>query len=453
MNKVVELVAPKRLGRPFRGLLASSWLSNLGDGLAIAAGPLLVASETDSRFLVAFAALLNWLPNLLFSLIAGVVSDRFDRRRIVISVNIVRVAVLVALAAMIASGTVTIALVLSALFVLGVAETFADTATSTLLPMIVHRDDLALANSRVMAGFITVNMLVGPPIGAFLFVAGRAWPAITQAVLIAAAVVVLGRVAISSHLVAGVGRDDQRAGGTAPAGGIVPANSNGAAAGEAPAVGDDEQRADFAQLRRDLMEGLRFVRHHAAVRTLVLTISMFNITFGAAWSILVLYATERLGLGERGFGLVTTVQAAGGLVATVGYGWLTRRVSLGNLMRVGLIIEAGTHLLLAVITSSIAAMVVFFVFGAHAFVWGTTSITIRQRAVPLELQGRVNSVNRVGVSGGLVVGAALGGVIAERWGVTAPFWFAGVGSAIFVVAIWRQLTNVAHADAVTVAVP
>lgn len=422
LTGLVELVAPKRLGRSFRGLLTSSWMTNLGDGIAIAAGPLLVASETDSRFLVAMAALLNWLPNLLFSLIAGVIADRFDRRRIVLAVNIVRIVVLAVLATMIASGTVTIAIVLISMFLLGVAETFADTATSTLLPMIVHRDDLALANSRVMAGFITVNMLVGPPIGAFLFAAGRAWPALTQAVLMAGAVVVLSRVAISSgHTV----------GGDAGAG--------------------SEQSASVAQLRRDLVEGVRWVRHNAAVRTLVLTIFTFNITFGAAWSILVLYATEQLGLDERGFGWITTVQAAGGLLATVGYGWLTRRVSLGNLMRVGLIIEAGTHLALAMATSPIVAMPVFFVFGAHAFVWGTTSITVRQRAVPLELQGRVNSVNRVGVSGGLVLGAALGGVIAQRWGVTAPFWFAGVGSTIFVVAIWRQLSHVAHADAAQLA--
>ena len=72
-------------------------------------------------------------------------------------------------------------------------------------------------------------------------------------------------------------------------------------------------------------------------------------------------------------------------------------------------------------------MVIFFLFGAHAFVWGTTSITVRQRAVPSALQGRVRSVNMVGVFGGLVVGSALGGLLASTWGVTAPFWFAFVG--------------------------
>ena len=88
-----------------------------------------------------------------------------------------------------------------------------------------------------------------------------------------------------------------------------------------------------------------------AVRTLVLTIFTFNITFGAAWSVLVLYATQRLGMGEVGFGLLTTVSALGGLLGTVCYGWITRRVSLGNIMRIGLIIETVTHLVLALTTT------------------------------------------------------------------------------------------------------
>ncbi|MDQ4035498.1 MAG: MFS transporter, partial [Chloroflexota bacterium] len=87
-----------------------------------------------------------------------------------------------------------------------------------------------------------------------------------------------------------------------------------------------------------------------------------------------------------------------------------------------------------------------FVFGAHAFVWGTTSVTVRQRAVPTELQGRVGSVNTVGVFGGLVVGSGIGGLLAQRFGVTAPFWFAFAGPAVFVVLIWAQLAHIAHDD-------
>jgi predicted MFS family arabinose efflux permease len=196
----------------------------------------------------------------------------------------------------------------------------------------------------------------------------------------------------------------------------------------------------------DVAEAFAWVARHAAVRTLTLTVLVFNVTFGAAWSVLVLYATQRLGLGAVGFGLVTTVGAVGGIAGTLSYGWITRHVSLADLMRVGLLVETLTHLVLAVTTSPWVAMPVFFVFGAHAFIWGTTSVTVRQRAVPSGLQGRVGSVGMVASYGGMVAGSAVGGLLARAGGVTAPFWFAFVGSAVFVALIWRQLSHIAHAD-------
>ncbi|MCW2646746.1 MAG: major facilitator superfamily 1 [Pseudonocardiales bacterium] len=404
---ILDVVAPKRLGSGFRWLLASSWLSNVGDGISIAAGPLLVASLTGNAFLIACAALLQWLPPLVFGLWAGALSDRVNRKLIVVTADLLRAAVLVVLSLTIVTGTVSIALVLGTLFVLGTAEVFADNTSSTLLPMLVHRDDLAIANSRFLVGFITVNQLVGPPIGAALFAAGTASPFVAQAVLVALGAILVSRIVLPAQV-----REDRG------------------------------KRA----VRHDIAEGVRWVRHHAAVRTLVLTIFTFNITFGAAWSVLVLYATHRLGLGSIGFGLITTVSAVGGLLGTLSYGWIIRRVSLGNIMRVGLIIETLTHLGLAIATSPWVAMPIFFVFGAHAFIWGTTSITVRQRAVPTELQGRVGSVNTVGVFGGLVIGSGIGGLLAEHVGLTAPFWFAFAGSGLFLVLIWKQLRHIAHDD-------
>ena len=399
---------PARLGTGFRWLLASSWTSNLGDGIALAAGPLLVASLTEDARLVALAATIQWAPPLLFGLFAGALSDRLDRRRIIVTVNVVRVVVLAVLTAAIGVGDVSIAVVLGALFLLGTAEVFADNTSSTLLPMLVAREDLAIGNSRLQTGFLTINQMAGPPLGAALFAIGAVWPFASEALLVGLAAVLVSRIALPPH---------------------------GRAAHER------------THIRHDIAEGFRWVRHHAAVRTLVLTIFTFNITFGAAWSVLVLYATRRLGMNEVGFGLLSTVMAAGGLAGTASYGWITRRVSLGNIMRIGLIIETFTHLALALTRQAWVAMAIFFVFGAHAFIWGKTSITVRQRAVPMALQGRVGSVNMVGVFGGLVVGSGIGGVLAERWGVTAPFWFAFVGSAVFVVLIWRQLRHIAHDDA------
>lgn len=407
VRRIISAAAPPRLGIGFRWLLGSSWLTNLGDGISIAAGPLLVASQTDDPLLVASAALVHWLPALLFGLYAGALSDRLDRRLIVVSVNLLRAAILAVLAVTILTETVAIGLVLGLLFALATAEVFADNTTQTLLPMLVRREDLGTANARIQTGFVTLNQLAGPPLGAALFAAGMALPFIGYAALVAAGALLVGRIAVSSS---------------------------------------DLAAARSRHIRHDIAEGVRWVRHHPAVRTLVLTIFSFNITFGAAWAVLVLYATQRLGLGEIGFGLLTTVMAGGGLLGTIAYGWITRRLSLADVMRIGLVIETLTHLVLAITTNAAVAMAIFFVFGAHAFVWGVTSVTIRQRAVPTALQGRVGSVNLVGTYGGLVIGSGIGGLLAREFGLTAPFWFAFVGSALFLVLIWRELRHIAHAE-------
>jgi MFS family permease len=109
---VLERFAPARLGTGFRWLLASGWVSNLGDGIALAAGPLLVASQTDQEFLVALAALLQWLPPFAFGLFAGALADRLDRKLIVITVDVLRSLVLALLAVSVLTDSVSIWLVL-----------------------------------------------------------------------------------------------------------------------------------------------------------------------------------------------------------------------------------------------------------------------------------------------------------------------------------------------------
>jgi len=201
-----------------------------------------------------------------------------------------------------------------------------------------------------------------------------------------------------------------------------------------------------SSVHKDIREGWRWLWAHPAVRTLAITIFAFNITFGAAWSVLVLYARDRLGMSAFGFGLLTAAMAVGGLLGTASYGWLERRVPLGIIMRGGLIIETLTYLALALTRWAWLALIIFVVFGAHVFIWGTTSRSVRQRAVPAGFQGRVSSVYLTGVVGGMVIGSALGGLVASVWGVTAPFWFAFAGSAIVLALIWPSLLQIAHAD-------
>jgi len=408
---LIEAVAPARLGRSFRWLYAASLVNNIGDGIALAAGPLLVASQTRDPLLVSMAVLAQTLPVLLFGFAAGVAADRVDRIRLMAIVNLVRALVLAVLAATIVTGVIDIRLVLVALFSLGTAETFADIGGQSLLPRIVRREDLGIANARITGGVLLTNQLLAPPIGAFLFAVGMALPFATDAACFALGALIILRVRLN------------------PAPAAVP--------GEAA----DGRRS----WRRDLVEGFRWLVEHPPMRTLALTIVAFNVTFGAAWAVLVLYAQDRLGMGEVGFGLLTTAMAIGGLIGTSAYGRLERRFSLADIMRVGLLIETGTHLVLALTTLPAVALLTFVVFGMHAFVWGTTATAVRQRAVPDELLGRVTSVYHVGTMGGIIVGTPIGGLLARELGITAPFWFGFIGSAILVTVMWRQFDQIVHA--------
>ncbi|MFB7251623.1 MFS transporter [Microbacterium sp. NPDC056234] len=405
MPSLGDLIAPRRMGRDFRWLLASSWTSNVGDGVALAAAPLLIASMTSSPILVASGAILQFLPWLVFGLHAGAIADRFDRRRLVMFANAARAIVLAALCVFLITGTANIWIVLAVAFLYGTAEVFVDTAGSTLLPMIVKPADLGIGNARLQAGYLVANQFAGPPLGAFLFAAGTAWPFLIEVLCVTLAIVLVSRMARTP----------------------VP------------------PREEHAPVHTDIAQGLRWLWRNPPVRTLVLIILVFNVTWAAPWGVLVLYATEHLNMGAVGYGALTTASAAGGLLATMSFGWLEKRVSFATLMRACLSLEVLMHLAFALTSTGWVALAIMAVFGFYAFIWGTISTTVRQRLVPTELQGRIASVNMVGVFGGMVLGQALGGVIAQFWGLTAPWWFAFVGAAITLLLVWRPISHIVSA--------
>lgn len=405
MSRAIDRISPPRLGGGFRWLLASSWVANVGDGVVLAAGPLLIASQTEDPFLVASASMLQLVPWIFFGFYAGVLADRVDRRRLVVIVNLIRSAVLAGLALTIVTGVVNVVVVLIAMFLLGTAETFVDTTTATLLPMMVGKADLGLANARLQFGAHTLNRLAAPPLGAALFAVGMSLPFVTQAACVALAAVLVGRI-----------------GATPP-----------------PVV------EEHPPIRREIADGLRWVRQHDAVRTLVVTILAFNITFGATLGIRVLYVSQQLGLGELGFGVFIAFEAVGSILGTLIYVRLERALKRSGIMRVGLVIETLTHLVLALTTTAWVAIGTMFVFGIHEAAWGTTASTMRQQLVPNELQGRVTSVYLVSVLGSLVVGQAIGGAIAAVWGITGPFWFGFVGSALILAVMWPRFAVLASA--------
>jgi MFS family permease len=395
------------MGADFWRLWAASAISNLGDGAAAVAAPLLVASITHRPALVAGAVFAQQLPWLLFSLPGGALIDRLDRRRLLVTVNLARGALVAGLALAVWGNLATIPVLYAAFFLFGVGEVLADSTSVALLPSVVPAEELARANARLLGTYLVGNQLVAPPFGAWLFVAAPAWPfAVDAASFLAAALLAVPLLR----------RRD-------------------------PAASPEERVP--RDLRAEIAAGLRWLWADHTLRLLAVCVGVLNLAGAGSFAIWVLWARERLGLEGIGFGLLVTAYSVGGLLGTMLAGRLDARFGPARLLRAGLVVEAGAQLALVLTRSPAVAGVTLVVFGAHATVWGVVSVSLRQRIVPERLRGRINSVYFLFDLGGAALGTVLGGLLATALGVTAPFWLGAGGVALLALATWRRFTPAA----------
>jgi MFS family permease len=397
-------VTGPRLGAAFSRLLAAVTVTNLGDGVRLAAGPLLIASQTRTPVLVGAAVFIQQVPWLVGSLPAGAWVDRLDRRRVLVAVTLLRAVLAGVLVGAIAADWLTVPLIYAVLLLVGTAEVIADNAAGALLPAVVADPQLPRANARLSAAFTVGNQLAGPPLGAALFAVGVVWPfGVEAATFVLAGLLVNG----------------------------LPAVPAAAAAAR-----------DRGWLRRDIAEGVRWLWSHPPVRLLAVVLAVMNVTFAAAFATWVLYARVRLGLSAGGFGLLLTASAVGALAGAALAGWLTDRFGPAALLRAGLTIETVVHLVLALTRSPWVAGSAMVAFGVHAAVWGVVAATVRQRLVPDRLRGRVGSVYYLLVMGGSALGALVGGALAGPLGLTGPFWVAVASNVVLGAFVWRRFPEI-----------
>ncbi|SBT67093.1 Na+/melibiose symporter [Micromonospora sediminicola] len=401
-----------RLGRDFHLLWAASAVSNLGDGITLVAAPLLVASIAPDPAAVAAAALAPQLPWLLFALVSGAVVDRLDRRRLIAVVNAGRAAILGALAAAVLTGTATVPLICLAFFLTGVGETLVDTAAGALLPSVVSPERLEQANSRLSATFVVGNQFLAKPLGAYLFVGAAALPFGVDAATFGLAALLLA---------------------------MLPRRPLGPAQPALPA-------AARRSLRAEIGEGLRSLWATPVLRTLAACIAVMNVAFCAAFAAFVLYARDRLGLDEIGYGLLLTASAVGGLAGSALTTRLRSRFGTPALLRAGLLVEVGLQVVLGTTREPLVAGAALAVWGAHAMVWGVLVVSLRQRLVPDRLRGRVNGAYALADLGGAALGTVAGGLLATATGsVLTPLWLAAALLAGLTAWAWPRLADAAAA--------
>jgi MFS family permease len=280
--------------------------------------------------------------------------------------------------------SVSIGLLYLVAVVAGSAETVYDTASQSILPMLVPRERLAPANGRLFAVELSMNQFVGPPLGGALVAAGIATSAATPAGLwlLAAGTLLLipGRFRV--------------------------------------------ERTGTTTLRADIAEGVRFLMHHRVLRTLAALVGVSNLASNAAFGVLVLYAvgpSSAIGLTDPQYGALLTASAVGSvagflLAERIEARWGRARTLKATVVTFALLI--GTP---ALTTNPWLIAAAFAVGGAGNGVWNVITVSLRQCLTPDVLLGRLNSAYRLLAWGTMPIGAALGGLLAQAVGLRAVF--------------------------------
>src|SRR4051812_39402995 len=366
--------------------------------------PLLAASVTHNAIAVSLVSVAGFAPWLLFSLIAGALVDRWDRRHVMWISDAFRTVVMGGFAVAVAFDYQSIPLIVVVSFLLGTAETLFDNASQSILPAIVGRDRLTRANSRLYAGQIIGLQFAGPPLGGILF-AALVWAPFS---LDAASFMVASLLVLS---VRGRFREPRDA--------------------DAPRT----------RLRAEIAEGVRWLWGNRVLRAFCGMLGVWNFASNLTEGILVLWALEVLHLDARGFGFLTLGFAAGSLLGSLAAERFTKLLGEGPTVYtcVGLGIVA--EVIAYVTRNGFVAGAAFTLIGFAAIVWNILTVSLRQEIIPPRLLGRVNSAYRFVGWGSIPIGAGIGGVLAHVFGLRFPFLVAAIVLTVSVLWMTRAVTS------------
>ncbi len=427
-----------RLGSDYWKLWTASVTSNLGDGISTVAYPWLASAVTRDPIQIAGIAVATRLPWLIFTLPAGVITDRLDRRKLIVAMDVVRMLITVGVALAILTfgadlaapddlatptadapenGLALLTVLYASALLFGFAEVLRDNAAQTILPSIVHADQLETANGRMWGAEMVMNSFIGPPLGGLLIAVGFSIPFFVDA----------GTFGIAAALIAAIGGLGLRAERTRP------------------------ERRGF---RDEMAEGVRWLWNHRLLKRMGIILGIMNGTFAAAVAVYVLFVQEILGLDASSFGLLLTGGAIGGVIGSVAAAQVSKSIGPGASLFSVLVVGAVT---LAITGTTSSAPVVWAMFVLNSFVsvlWNVITVSLRQTIIPDALLGRVNSVYRFLAWGMMPIGSILGGVIVSattaisnrELGLRMPFLIgAAIHAGLYLYA--RPVLNTANIEA------
>lgn len=393
--------ASQPLGKNYWRLWSAHATSNLGDGIASIAYPWLASAVTRSPLLIALVAVASRLPWLVFTLPAGVITDRFDKRKIIVAMDITRgfLALLVAitvtsqqsslpdlnevgkLSDLSTNWLLYLVLVVTALL-FGCAEVLRDNSAQTLLPSVVEDKQLESANGKMWSVEFVMNSFVGPPLGSFILGIAIFLPFYIDSTTFF----------ISAALIAT----------------LIP--------NMRPI--ESQKKSEKINFRAEIREGFGWLWNHELLRPMAIILGLLNGIGALTAAVFILFAQEVMQTSVLVFAILGTAGAIGG---TLG-GILGPKISakLGSGPSLYLTLLSGP--LISLIIGFTSSWQLFWILSAvttvFAVLWNVITVSLRQSIIPTELLGRVNSVYRFFAWGSIPIGTMIGGGIVDLMELT-----------------------------------
>lgn len=388
------------LGQPFNVHLQGVALANLADGIILGALPLIAVSLTRSPGEIALVQTAFWLPWLLFGVLAGIAVDRFDRRHVQLVGSAIRVGMMAIMAFLAFTDRLTMPVLIGVSGLYGVTQVFIDLAGSSIVPQLAPRSRLSAANGRVMGAQQVFTNFLGGPLGGAILVLGSGW-----VFGIPAAVGVIFLFVVGLRL-----RGDYHA--------------------------ERSHKPDSGRVQ-EMLEGIRFQLHHPVLRPLLINGSILNFANTAYFAVFILWMVgpdSRVRLEPHQFPILLAIIALGAVV-----GSLFAERLLVWIPEVPLILGIGllNSMLLAVpvvwpVVAPIGAA--FFIIGFSNIVGNIVRRSMSQRLIPGNKLGKVGGASGMINYGLMPVGALVGGLIGEAWGL--PTVFLGAVVLMLISGVW-----------------
>ncbi len=396
----------------FKRLLISSFASNFADGLVKIAAPLLAAFLTRDPILISFLSSLSFLPWLLFAIPIGGIADRVERFKLLALANLARVFIFgfgTYLVFNLNNADAFLAMNISWLYLLvflvGICEVIADTASQSLIPEMLDESQREKGNSQMQTAQFVVQEFMGVPIAGVLFAISMFVPFFVGTIGFAIAWVILMNLAASATKLAA-----------------------------------SSESKDFIA---ELKFGLKFLYSEKNVFKLVMFTTSLSFFFAASSATMVLFALDVVGITEATFGIVMTLGGIGGLVGSILTPKLSEKFGRGVMLAFSISLAP-----VAVIVQGISPNIVVFILGAFMTsfsisVWNPLLMTMYQYLIPSEMFGRIHGARRTLVWGVSPLGAILGGFLGSI-DLRLPMIVGGVVTLVIALASTRFVVNLGN---------